>query len=172
MIERQVDVIQRVSNLVRDGRREPADDDGFLSIVKLCLQLARAPKFHSHLIEQSGQLSHLIPPLRSANAIGKVTAGNTPRRYRQRFDRPGELPDDDRRQTSHRQQYGKRINKGLPSLAPEDCRHGVRGIEHHDHIAATLLSLHRKVERAGRSGPAFRHHIHTFRQRRVVGRQA
>src|SRR5713101_1742327 len=98
MIERQVDIIQRIANLMRDRRREPAHDGCFFRVVKFCFQLARPAEFYRHLIELLSQRAHLVLPPAGGNSKRKISASDAPRSDRQGFDWTREAPDDERGQ--------------------------------------------------------------------------
>jgi hypothetical protein len=73
MIECQVDVVERVANLVGDGSGQPADDRAFLRLMKLHLELARTGQFSRHLIERRSERSHFVKTI-SRNLNVEVSA--------------------------------------------------------------------------------------------------
>ena len=79
MIERQVDVVERVSDFMSNGRSQAANHGGFLSLVQLCFQLASAAQLRRHFIERFGQRPDLIAPFRRRHADTEITAGNSAR---------------------------------------------------------------------------------------------
>ena len=54
MIQRKINVVQRIPNFVRDSRCQTADHDRFLGVIKLGFKLTRARQLHRHLIEELG----------------------------------------------------------------------------------------------------------------------
>ena len=63
MIEREVDVVERITNLVSDSCRQPADHRAFFCLMQLHFKLARAAELGSHFIKGAGECSHLIEPV-------------------------------------------------------------------------------------------------------------
>src|SRR5690242_9548893 len=91
MVQRQINVIERVANLVSNGGREPADDCAFLSLVKLCFELTRATEFRRHLVEGGGERSHFIDSIGRHLHI-EVAAGHLSRRGREHFNWTSKAP--------------------------------------------------------------------------------
>jgi len=94
MIEREIDVVERVSNLVRDGGGEPSDDGAFLCLVQLRFQLARASEFRCHLVEGGRECAHLVAPF-GLDLDVEVSRGDVSRRDGELFDRTREAPDEE-----------------------------------------------------------------------------
>src|SRR5260370_28860140 len=69
MVERKVDVIERVGNRVSNRRRQPTHHSTFLRLVKLALELASAPELRCHFIEGRSECPHLIPTVRRHSKI-------------------------------------------------------------------------------------------------------
>src|SRR5688572_18695591 len=91
MIEREIDVVERISDLVRDGGGEPSDDGAFLSLVQLRFQLARSSEFCRHLVEGSCKCAHLVATF-ARDLDVEVSGGDVSRSDRQLFDRTRETP--------------------------------------------------------------------------------
>src|ERR1044072_9911771 len=60
MIECQVNVVERISNLVSDCCCEPAVNRALLRLMQLQLELARASELRSHFIKGARERSHLV----------------------------------------------------------------------------------------------------------------
>src|SRR5262249_33879466 len=91
MIESEVYVVERISDLVCDCGGESANYSGFLSLMELRLQFSGATELAGHFIERRCQCPHLI------RAIGQdldleVAAGDLSSRDRKLFDRPSKSP--------------------------------------------------------------------------------
>src|SRR5829696_863241 len=92
MIECQVDVIERVTNLMCDCRGEPSDHCAFLGLMKLSLELAGAREFRSHLVECGSECAHLVESIGGHLNI-EVAAGDFSRRCRKLLNGPSKTPD-------------------------------------------------------------------------------
>ena len=79
VIKREVNVIERIANLMRDRRRKPSDHCAFLGLMKLSLELASAAEFRSHLVEGGGERTHLVESIGRHLNI-EVAARNLSRR--------------------------------------------------------------------------------------------
>src|SRR5829696_347790 len=92
MIERQVDVVERIPDLVCDGGSEPANDCAFFSLVKLSFKLASTAEFRSHLVEGRSECAHLIESI-SRHLDVEVSACHFPRCGREFFYWASKAPD-------------------------------------------------------------------------------
>ncbi len=79
MIEREVDVVERVANLVCDCGGESSDYRAFLGLVQLTFEFARACEFRGHLVEGGSERAHLIESI-GRHLHVEVTAGDLSRR--------------------------------------------------------------------------------------------
>src|ERR1700730_18387887 len=91
MVQRKIDVIQRIANLVGDGRSQAAHYGSFFNLVKPCLQFARASKPRDHLVERRRESAHFIAAVWE-NMNAEVSVGARASRYRQIFDGPRKSP--------------------------------------------------------------------------------
>src|SRR5437899_2562561 len=96
MIERQIDVVKRVSDLVSDRRRQTAHDRGFLSFVQLRFQLVRTAELDGHFVEERGEFSHFVTSLGGWNAKRKIAGRDMTGRSRKILNRTRKAPDYDR----------------------------------------------------------------------------
>src|SRR5690349_14109140 len=124
MIECQVDVIERVPNLVCDRSGEAADDRAFLRLVKLHLELARAGEFPCHFVEGRSERSHFIEAI-SRNLNVEVSAGDLPCRSRKLFDRTSKTPDEETRNQRGHEQNQERVKRRARRLSLQNIRQGV-----------------------------------------------
>src|SRR5438270_10436884 len=60
VVEREVDVVERVAYLVRDGGGETAHDSRLLGLLDLRFEFAHAPKLRDHLVEGRGEKADLV----------------------------------------------------------------------------------------------------------------
>src|ERR1043165_3667480 len=111
MIERQVDVVERITNLVSDGCCKPADDRAFFSLMKLHFEFARAAELRSHLIKGAGECSHLVEPV-CGHLYLEVATSDFARRAREFFDRTSEAPDKETGDESSHQQNNESVERG------------------------------------------------------------
>src|SRR5437870_12180078 len=79
VVERQIYVVQRISNLVRNRRCQPSDDGRFFRLMQLILKRARALQLRGHIVEEFSQLSNLIVTSTYRDPIRKVAARHAPR---------------------------------------------------------------------------------------------
>ncbi len=80
MVQREIDVVQRVANFVSDGRCQSSHHRGFFDLMELRLQFAQAPELRDHVIEGGSQRAHFISAIcRHANV--EVAGGYAPRRH-------------------------------------------------------------------------------------------
>src|SRR5260370_1272209 len=104
MIESEVDVVQWISDLMRDCRGEATNHNCLLCVVKLRLKFARTSELDGHIVEEVGQLAHLITSFADGNPKRKVAASDAPRRARQGPNWTREAPNHNRSQASPYQQ--------------------------------------------------------------------
>src|SRR5205085_4336506 len=94
MIEREVDVVERVAHLMCDGGGEPADNGRAFRLMELRFEFAQAPKARDHLVEDAGERAHLVGAAGGGHAKIEIAGRDTPRRLRQILNRARETPDE------------------------------------------------------------------------------
>ena len=149
MIERQVDVVEWVANLVRDRCGESTDHGAFFSLVQLHFEFAGAAELSGHFVERAGECSHLVEPIRR-NLNIEVSAGNFSCSIREFFDRTREAPDEESGHESRDKQHAERVERGTRRLSLQNIGQYVRRVEDDDDEAPSLVSLHWKID-----GPGF-----------------
>ena len=60
MIDREIDEVERVADLVRDARSEPSDDGGTFGPLQQLFQISFAAQTREHFIEGLRQGPHLL----------------------------------------------------------------------------------------------------------------
>src|SRR5215217_6013450 len=145
MIERQVNVVEWIANLVRDRCCEPSDNRAFLRLVQLRLELACASEFCSHLVERTGECAHLIESI-SRHLDVKITTRHFLRRGRELFDRASEAPDKETGDECGHEQNAERVKRRARRLSLQNVRERVRRVENDDDEAASFVGLNRKIE--------------------------
>ena len=89
MVEREINVIQRIAYLVSDRRTEPTDDGGLFGLLKFCFELGLLFEFGGHLVEIRRQSSKFVRP-RFIDANTQVAVRNLTGGVRKIRDRPRE----------------------------------------------------------------------------------
>src|SRR5262245_35462011 len=79
VIKSQVDVVQWISDLMRNRRSQPADHCCFLGLVELGFELSCPTQLGCHVIEGSGQLANLITSVRGSYADSEIPGSDSPR---------------------------------------------------------------------------------------------
>src|ERR1700741_473108 len=148
MIECEVDVVEWISNLVRDCCCKAADDGSFFGQMKLRFKLASAGELASHFIKRAGECSHLVEP-RYWNLHVEVATGDFPSSGRQFFYRASEAPDEEARDERSDKQYSEGVERRTRRLSLEDIGQRVGRVEYDDDKASSFVRLHRKIESAG-----------------------
>src|SRR5215813_1197075 len=108
VIQREIDVVERVSYFMSDGRSEPPHHGGFFSLMQLRFQLSGPSQLRSHFIESFSERSHLIAAFRR-HTYAEVSGGNSARGDREVLNRSRELP----HQNSGKKRRDQKQNKSV-----------------------------------------------------------
>src|SRR5690242_6803895 len=75
VIQREVNVVQRITNLVRDRGGQTTNYSALLCLMELKLEFASASEFGGHLVERRCERAHLVPAF-GVNLNLEVPAGD------------------------------------------------------------------------------------------------
>src|SRR5947209_5668852 len=118
MVEREVDVVERVAYLVRDGGGEATHDRRLLGLLDLRFEFAHATELRDHLVEGRGEEADLVAAVCAGDADCEVARGHALRRAREFAHGSSESPDEHGGDGRRYEQDGERRQKRLRS-SPE-----------------------------------------------------
>src|SRR5258708_608084 len=92
MVERQIDVIERIAYLMGDGRAEPSDYRRFLGLLQLGLEVVFLTKLSRHFIKPRREPAYLVASICIGNPNVKISCRPRPSRSGKIRDRTGKPP--------------------------------------------------------------------------------